>query len=381
MADNKIKNSGLPDPAPAGSQIFGSAAALSGEVFLGEVTRKQLREFGWNDGDPIPPNFSNIIKVLRQEYAADIAEFEERNPQEANRARGGLFNFAGLPDAARKEIAAILAHARNPKAIVATPAATAPQPTADLPKFNPAIDDSASCGFVVDSMELPKKETALPAASSKISEDAEFIKTQIFGKPAAPSPEPAALPQLGETGTSPTAKPFCPRCFWDMQRDFPVEPTKQDVEDFVLAILGNRCFSKTYQLFDGRATMRMQAPSAKATAMIKTQLSIDVRKQRILEVGDYLATMTDYRMMFMLRELNVYGKPPTEQVFPDITTLIPRERDETPLYGYVELFYSDLVVSESLIRVARQTSFEFGALCEKLETMAIEPSFWKGIVI
>lgn len=381
MADNKIKNSGLPDPAPAGSQIFGNAQALSGEVFLGELTRKQLREFGWNDGDPIPPNFSNIIKVLRQEYAADIAEFEERNPQETNKARGGLFNFTGLPDAARKEIAAILAHARNPEAVTAIPATAVPQPTADLPKFNPVIDDSVSGGFVVDSMELPKKETAQPAVASKISEDAEFIKAQIFGKAAAAPLEPAPLTEPVETGISPTSKPFCPRCFWDMQRDFPVEPTKQDVEDFVLAILSNRCFSKTYQLFDGRATMRMQAPSAKATAMIKTQLNIDVKKQRILEVGDYLATMTDYRMMFMLRELNVYGKPPTEQVFPDITTLIPRERDETPLYGYVELFYSDLVVSESLIRVARQTSFEFGALCEKLETMAIEPSFWKGIVI
>lgn len=382
MANDKIKNSGLPEPAPRGSQVFGSAAALDGDVFLGELTRAQLREFGWSDGDPLPPNFSRIVQVLREEYAADIAAFERDNPDVAKRGRGGLFNFVGLPEAARAEIAAILAHTKDPNAVVvpasvsASPAAEV-QPTADLPKFNPTIDESAS-GFVVDSLELPKKSAA-PAAS--ISDDAEFIKAQIFGKPEPASPvvEPAPA-ELGQTGLDANIKPFCPRCFWDMKREFPVEPTKQDIEDFVIAILGNRCFSKTYKLFNGRASMRMQALSAKASAMVKTQLNIDVRKQRILEVGDYLATMADYRMMFMLRELSVLGQPPTEQVFPDITTLVAKDADETPLRGYVELFYSDLLVSESLIRVARQISFEFGALCEKLETLAVDPSFWTGIV-
>lgn len=381
MVDNKIKNAGLPDPAPSGSQIFGSAAALSGDVFLGELTRKQLREFGWSDGDPLPPNFSKIIQVLRQEYASDIAAFEAANPSVAQRNRGGLFNFNGLPEAARNEIASILAHARNPSSIQAVPEVTPPV-TAEMPKFNPTIDDSASGGFVVDSMELPKKDTIQAAQAAKISDDAEFIKAQIFGKASTTPPvevQPAAQPV--DTGLGASAKPFCPRCFWDMQRDFPVEPSKKDIEDFVMAILGNRCFSKTYELFNGRAIMRMQAPSAKATAMIKTQLNVDVKKGRILEVGDYLATMTDYRMLFMLRELSVFGQPPTEQVFPDITTLTSKDLDETPLRGYMELFYSDLLVSESLIRIARQTSFEFGALCEKLESLAIDPSFWKGIVV
>jgi hypothetical protein len=383
MSDSIIPNSGLPAPAPKGSQVFG-VGALGDEIYLGERTRVQLREFGWTDGDPIPPNLTKIIQTLRQEYAAELVQFEKENPQEANKARGGLFNFTGLPAAARAEIAAIFQTYRTGNA--AQPAPVAPTqeqaPPGFTPGFNPVIDASAVSGFVVDSLDLPKKasiQTEKPAVTA--SDDAEFIKAQIFGKPVAPAPEPQEDTQSqAETGLDKPAVAFCPRCFWDLRKDFPVEPTKQDIQEFVLAILANQCFSKTYTLFDGRVAMRLQALSAKASAMVRNQLAVDTKKMRILEAGDYLATMTDYRMMFMLRELHIGGNPPIEQVFPEITTLSSRDADETPLRGYVEVFYSDLLVSESLIRVARQTAFEFGALCEKLESMAVDPSFWKGIV-
>jgi len=383
MAD-KFPKSELPEPAPRGSQVFGNAPVPEGEIFLGERTRAQLQEFGWRSGDPIPPNFSKIIQVLREEYATDIEEFTKNNPQEANKARGGLFNFTGLPEAARKEIANVLAAFKNNN-VTGTLTEPAAETSSDVyAKFNPAIDEAVSSGFVVDSMELPKKQPeAAPAA--KISDDAEHIKAQIFGKPPEPvgsaTAEAAATDALVETGVVNNAQAFCPRCLWELNRPFPVEATKDDIQNFVIAILGNKCFSKTYSLFGGRASMHFQALSAKASAMIKTQLAVDVRKQRILEAGDYLATMTDYRMMFALRELYIPGNPPNHQIFPDILTLTSKQEDETPLRGYVEVFYSDLVISESLIRVARQTAFEFSALCEKLESMAIEPSFWKGIVV
>lgn len=383
MAD-KFPKSELPEPAPRGSQVFGNAPVQEGEIFLGERTRAQLQEFGWQTGDPIPPNFSKIIQVLREEYAADIEKFEKTNPQEANRARGGLFNFIGLPDAARKEIANVLAAFKNNN-VTGTLASPAVDDTTDAyARFNPTVAEPADSGFVVDSMELPKKQLEPQPTREKISEDAEYIKSQIFGKPPetpAPVVETSNTEALVDTGVANNAQAYCPRCLWELRKPFPVEPTKDDIQNFVIAILGNKCFSKTYSLFGGRVTMHFQALSAKASAMVKTQLAVDVRKQRILEAGDYLATMVDYRMMFALRELYIPGSPPNHQIFADILTLTSKQEDETPLRGYVEVFYSDLVISESLIRIARQTAFEFGALCEKLEAMAIEPSFWNGIVV
>jgi hypothetical protein len=340
--------------------------------YVSEFTKKTLLQFDWQPGEPLPVNLGDVLAEIKERTppsqvpglfvdianmtAEDIAlvkttladaktEIEnEKRQQELDR------KTAGLGESARQLYAKL----------------TAP----DTPAATQIIDDRKTVP------QLPATPEPPPAASESTPEPVKEEEPEINLKdPLTEPPEP-----LVEKKDVPP--PFCPRCSWDMRREFDVEVTDADKEAFIAVTLGNERFKKTFELMGGKYKVQFRSLLAEENTIIHHQLLIDQRDNHFLSDTEWFLRMFEYRLACSMADVTVDGR--LVAAIPELETVsdkteLPNKGDDPKKPAVVRLREYALVGvlrNEVTRRLVGNQFRMFQRFCETLEAMAVEPNFW-----
>ena len=325
---------------------------------VSEFTKKTLAQFGWKDGDAIPADLGAFLVKLRETLPAS-----PRNDV--------LIDAALMPAEAVEQARTML---REAKVFAA-----------QLNKKQASDEEIANLSPMAQALYRATEEEESDSAPQIIDDREETPVPQPAPAPApAPTPEPAAAsapaPVLEEDrGPDPMLiLPFCPRCGWDMRQKLEIVPTDLDKEDFVASLLGNTRFKRDYTILGGKLTFAFKTILAEENKLVHRQLVIDQEAKNIVTEAEWFVRMLEYRMALSLDYVtDGEGKPKT--VVPALGEL-PAVEGESPLVTLTNYVNNTYLAQEVTRRLVGMHLRQFQRLVETLEAMALEPSFWNGIV-
>lgn len=309
--------------------------------YFSDDTKRQLRAVGWQEGDPLPPNFGEALAALRDEVAQETAKAYADLPEKMAGyvpPTSKVVDITTLPLAKQQEIRDWLAGYRNDVATLAAPQPEVQQPLVQAP--------------------------AQPA-------------TQPAAQPIQPPTQPA--PEADAVSISPT---HCSRCQWPVNSPFNVVATDQDKQQFLISILSGESYQKQYDLLGGTVRLRLRSLSIPEVTAINLQLGYMVRAGIISGNLEYGLHNMLFRTVLGVAELkaglNVLYTRTSLDAF--ATTHQPAGEHPTVLPEYTETVTKALK-SEPVVQIVNKTYREFQRLVELLEEKTGESAFWNGIVL
>lgn len=325
------------------------------QQYVSEYTKKTMQQFGWVVGEPIPDSISDLL-----------AGIHARTP--ASKVPGLYVDIALMTDDDISSVKAALAGAKV---------------SAAQAKRNNEVD-AATAGLDENTRALYAKLTE-QNATPQIIDDRAAAATAEAGKesqpesPATVTEEPAPLALISDPPPA-----ICPRCTWDMRMAFETTVTDTDKEVFVAITLGNERFKKLFSLLGGKYVVTFRSLFAEENTKIHHQLLLDQKEDptQFLSDTEWFLRMFEYRIACSIETIIVSGKPTT--IVPelgDITTEteLPNKSDDktkTPLVRMREYVVVNTLKNEVTRRMVGNEFRTFQRLCETLEAMALEPSFW-----
>ena len=340
--------------------------------YVSEFTKKTLLQFDWQPGEPFPSNLGDVL-----------AEIKERTPPSKV---PGL--FVDIADMAADDIALVKAALTGAKTAIENA-----KRQQELDRKTVGLDESAR--------QLYAKLTDPAAnAATQIIDDRKTAPAPapVVEPPAAaaePAPEPVKEeepvinlkdplteepePLVEKKDVSP---PFCPRCSWDMRREFDVEITDEDKEAFIAITLGNERFKKTFELMGGKYKVQFRSLLAEENTVIHHQLLIDQRDGHFLSDTEWFLRMFEYRLACSMGDVTIDGRLVAS--IPELDTVsakteLPNKGDDPTKAAVVRLREYALVGvlrNEITRRLVGNQFRMFQRLYETLEAMALEPNFW-----
>lgn len=317
----------------------GGMPLKSSTPYFSDDTKRQLRAVGWQEGDPLPPNFGEALTALRNEVAQETAKAYADLPEKMAGyvpPTSKIVDITTLPPEKQKEIKDWLAGYRNDVATLAAPQPEVPQP-------------------------VPQPAVQQPAA-----------------QPAAPPEEqPATTPDAGSI--TPT---HCSRCQWPVNSPFNIVATEQDKQQFLISILSGESYRKEYSLLGGTVRLRLRSLSIPEVTAINLQLGYMVRAGIISGNLEYGLHNMLFRTVLGVEELKagahvLYTWTPLETF---AASRQPTGEHPTVLPEYTETVTKALK-SEPVVQIVNKTYREFQRLVELLEEKTGESAFWNGIVL
>jgi hypothetical protein len=325
------------------------------QQYVSEYTKKTMQQFGWVVGEPIPDSISDLL-----------AGIHARTP--ASKVPGLYVDIASMTDDDISAVKAALAGAKV---------------SAAQAKRNNEVD-AATAGLDENTRALYAKLTEQNATPQIIDDraaaaPAEAGKESQPESPTTVTEEPAPLALISDPPPA-----ICPRCTWDMRMAFETTVTDTDKEVFVAVTLGNERFKKLFSLLGGKYVVTFRSLFAEENTKIHHQLLLDQKEDptQFLSDTEWFLRMFEYRMACSIETIIVGGKPTT--IVPelgDITaeTELPNKSDDktkTPLVRLREYVVVNTLKNEVTRRMVGNEFRTFQRLCETLEAMALEPSFW-----
>lgn len=326
--------------------------------FVSDFTKRTLQQFGWEPGDPVPADFGALI-----------AEINERTPR--TKAAGLIIDISAM---AETDIAAVKQALADAKVAVvqAVHKAQVNQATAGLPESARQL-----YGQILDNENAPQ-----------IIDDRQTVAEAPAPPPEPPAPQqqqpqpvndPVQLPPPEQS--APVTAVTCPRCLWDMRRDYDVEITDFDKEAFIAITLAGERFRKTYSLLNGKYSVTFRSLLAQENTIIHHQLLLDQKDGDFLSDTEWFLRMFEYRMACSIATIEITGQIPRH--VPELAEVgqmaLPNKTDDVknpPLVRLREYVLNDQLKSELTRRLVGAELRQFQRLYEALEAMAFEPSFW-----
>lgn len=322
-------------------------------VNLSDGTRNTLQQFGWQEGDPIPSNLSDILADIYEKNPAcktaglyvDIKELAE---EDINKIKEAL--------EAEKE----LEKERQAKAEYnAKTAGMSPQMKALYDK----VSQPAAAVEIVDD-----RETAVLPEKQPEQTRAEPVKEK------QEEPEVALMPE-------PAKDVFCPRCNWDMRIHYEVAPTEADKEIFMASVLGGGRMQKSYKLMGGKYEVKFRGLLAEENKQIHRQLLLEQKRDEFQSDTEWFLRFFEYRLACSVELIAVNEK--VLALVPELSDVaeseLPNKTDNkefTPLERLRNYVIGELLKTEVTRRLVSGKFREFQRLYEALEAMALEPNFW-----
>ena len=325
--------------------------------YFSDFTKKTLAQFGWVDGEPIPTSLSDVFLRIKETLPP-------------SKRTDVLIDTDVMPAESIAEIKKLLAAAKK-YAADKQQQGIIDERTAGLPESTRALYE-----------QIVKGEADAPTAP-QIVDDRETLAAEA----APPTPAVVESEPLSDVIDSPPAEPliilpFCPRCGWNMQQKFEVQPTDRDKEDFLATLLGGTRFKKSYSLFGGKIVVTFRGLLADENKLIYRQLVLDQQDNKITTEAEWFVQMMDYRLSCTLEDIkNKAGK--VIATVPELSempfTRNPEQPLETALAKQLEFVSTKILAQEVTRRLVATHLRQFQRLTEALEAMALEPSFWNGI--
>jgi hypothetical protein len=336
--------------------------------YVSEFTKKTLLQFDWQPGEPLPVNLGDVL-----------AEIKERTPP--SKVPGLFVDIANMSP---EDIALVKATLTGAKTAIENT-----KRQQDLDRKTVGLDESARQLYA--KLSAQDSATAVEIIDDRKTPAAPPVVNEPVPAPAVAPPEekkPVNLKDpLTEEPEPPVEKkepppPFCPRCSWDMRREFDIEVTDEDKEAFVAITLGNERFKKTFELMAGKYKVRFRSLLAEENTIIHHQMLLDQRDNHFLSDTEWFLRMFEYRLACSIEEVILDGKliasiPELETV--SDKTELPNKADDPTKAAVVRLREYALVGvlrNEITRRLVGNQFRMFQRLYETLEAMALEPNFW-----
>ena len=320
--------------------------------YVSEFTKRTLQQFGWEQGDPLPANFGELLSAIR-----------ERTPP--TKTTGIIVDVTLMAEDDITAVKDALAAAKD--------AVVAAQKRQKL--------DTATAGLSESARAIYSKLS--DADSTQIIDDRAEVKHEAAPE-ATPAPLPLpATPVLPPPTAAPEVAPavICPRCTWNMRQEYEVEITEFDKETFVAITLGGERFKKTYTLLKDKYVITFRGLLAEENTIIHHQLLLDQKDGDFLSDTEWFLRMFEYRLACSIAKIEIEGQIP--RPIPELSEVVgmqlPNKTDDkqkTALVRMREYVLNDQLKSELTRRLVSAQFRQFQRLYEALEAMALEPNFW-----
>ncbi len=384
----------------------------TGTPVVSDYTRTQLRKLGWTENDPIPPDFAVHIKAIQEEYATEQAKAEKANHEAASK-RPALairsIDVDTLPAAAKAELSQVLQDykqhlateqasrrmveqtaAQNEAAGVPPQVAAGLNEMAEVAALHTRAQrqQRGNIDFIDDrpppgAPPVPEGKTyaGTLGGRSDLAEQFERAKAaqaeaqQQPQQQPAPQPQPPAPPP--ETGALP-ALTHCQRCKFPLDRPWSIQATEADKEDFMLANMTLKRYTKTYPLMGGRLIVTFRSLLADESKMLTRHLRDMVRTGEIAGDPEYIAAQSEFRLILSVQSVQANA------VTTDMPTLSefaarPEAATRSAFLLMSDHFYANITPTENLRRMFFKTYLDFIGLIGILEDLVGDPSFYPGI--
>lgn len=333
-----------------------------GQVMLTPHTRENLLKLGWRDGDPIPGDFgarvSETVEQINKER--ETATFDEDTVRNWKPLVAKTVDISTLPEEKQQELRQYLAEYKQ--ATVET------QKIAEGRKAVEAQIPESVQGEARDVMVQQILEGQAAAAMHAAK------KATVAADPA-PVVETAVPPATG-VQDGPTN---CPRCTWPLKVPFTVEPTPEDKQNFLVALLGDQNFQKEYTGLGGTLRTTFRSLTYDDTEQIQREIGKLVREGRIRGDAEFLLVLREYRFVLALTKI-VTGGHPKYIAKPFATWQPPADTpDDERIAAYRTAIIAELKMTEPFRVILGKLHAEFQRLVELLEEQVSDTDFWQGI--
>jgi hypothetical protein len=291
MADFTLKDERRPQPPPVPTlrqTSLGTMPFAPGTVLL-EGEKRDLKAFGWQEGDPVPPDFAKSLAAAKEAAVADANSGTFRGPQPPPLQVPKEVPLEQLPPERRESLERLIKGYKE----------AAPQMAAL------AKDRERMAGLD------PSVQRAIRAAQGR----GEGIEV-TSGRPDEPAPKmPAAAPGPAPLPAPPddakATQTHCPHCQWELSVPDPTTPSGDDEATFTVTLLGGQRFVKEYSFLGGRLRASFRSLTSAQDGRVAAQLSNDQRDGRVNNLDDLFRLGLAYRLALSLDVLTVVGQPMT----------------------------------------------------------------------
>lgn len=339
----------------------------SGQTYVSDDTRRQLKLVGWEDGDEIPTGLPAVLAQVQEKYSATKEEVAAVGSK-VRLQKSQTVDIANLPPEAREEIrrfmeqAKVISVERQQQAAERAKIEALIPPNA-APSVREAIEKHATKSLVVDD-SADFLEEAAPATPPPVEQ---------------PVPEPT-VKQEPEAETPPR-DPVCPQCGYDCRVPFDIKVDPQDVMSHVAAQLdpspGAR-FRKAVTLLGGKLTVVYRSLLTKEAEAARLQTRKDVMDGKIIGEAEYYMNLFEYRLAMSVEKLLDQDGTPLAEV-PPLAEIENDNPDVSTLVQLVDFMNTSVYANDSLKRNVGRHHRRFERLVEALEAQEADPDFCRGI--
>lgn len=159
----------------------------------------------------------------------------------------------------------------------------------------------------------------------------------------------------------------CPRCGLSLKEKYEVEPTQEDIEEFLKCVLSGSVYTKEYDVFGGKLKVRLRTRLGAEDVLIKRALTEYFRESQGVSETEVFAELMSYTLAVSLSSYGAQEYPSLPMETPAVFKAAVAKRIES-LPSQVQAFLKTLLQ-------------QFNVLTDKLTARAQDPSFWTGTAV
>lgn len=169
----------------------------------------------------------------------------------------------------------------------------------------------------------------------------------------------------------------CNRCGWPITEKVTVEPTKEDIKDFLRAVMGGEVYTKTYTIFGDSVKVSFRTRTGLEDTVIRETIRKLYKEGEILRNTDLLAQIRRFNFACSLA---LYETPQVTKKFSEPLVKESGSKDSALRSGF---FISDTEekinqLPSQLIGVLMRQFDDFNELVDHLMAKVNDVGFWKG---
>jgi hypothetical protein len=263
----------------------------------------------------------------------------------------------------------------------------APVPVPEAPNFGQAripgwrppvapslpVGDGATMGNVDPALaDLHQRQNAPPREEPVIE----------FDTVHPPQPEASQF----ESMQPEKLKTHCDHCGWPFNEPDIPEPSIEERQTFLHATLGIMPYTRTYSLANDAIQVTFRTLTIKEVDLIYRQAMLDASKNRFASGFNFIDQVNRYRLFLQLRQITGALKFDLPEgydrvVNPDAKSIWEGEPEpgETNLPQIEDYILTQILKTESLMRIVHNECMRFNRLVSRLEALMDNADFWKPI--
>lgn len=204
--------------------------------------------------------------------------------------------------------------------------------------------------------------------------------------------------EADERTPSPTGANYrpthCPHCDFDLSNVEGIEPpTAADKSSFVQTMLGQKPFTKEYNLFGGNLIVAFRTLTTREVEVVYQQAYLDRKSEKAVEEVDYFEMLNRYRFILQIASVRAaeaggmvhnlhegYSQATnpsaaTHWVSPEQAAEF--EEGQTGLPTIEQWVLDEVLSTEPLFRAVNNACNQFNRLVIKMEALADNSDFWR----